>query len=484
MTLALPPTGRTGPNAFLKVVARALIPALALLAGACTVGPNYKQPQLTLPAAWQAPRPHDARTGQLEGWWSSLDDPILVQLQQLAVVNSPTLEQAVARIDQARASLSSSKADAFPTLSASGSYSGSSQTLNTGGQSSKTTTSDFQAGADASWEIDLFGKVRRNNEAARARIDARIDDWHDARVSLAAEVADDYAQLRGCEQLADLYSQQSRSQGETARLTRISADAGFTAPADAELAEASAASIRSSYTDQVAQCDLLVKSLVSLTGEDEQTLRTTLAPRKGQLPSAGQLEVSSVPADLVRQRPDVASAERELAATSAEIGAAVADLYPSLSLSGSISIGGTQSWSYGPTLSLPIFDGGKLRANVRSKKAGYALQLGTYREAVRTAVLEVEQALVRLSSARARESDAERSARGYQASFEANDKLYRVGSSSLIDRESSYRNALDAQRTLVSLRTVQVQYWIALYKALGGGWEINDRAVTKSSNGV
>ncbi|EIZ77857.1 NodT family RND efflux system outer membrane lipoprotein [Novosphingobium sp. Rr 2-17] len=469
----------------MNVLAAGLASCLVLTLGACTVGPNYKQPAVRLPTAWQAPAPHQGSVSALAGWWDRFEDPALVKLQQLAEANSPSLEQAIARIDQSRAELSSSKADALPSVTANGKYTQSSQTFNVGDQSLETTTAGVQIGADASWEIDLFGKVRRTNQAARARIDKRIDDWHDARVSLAAEVADTYAQLRGCEQLVDLYGQQSKSQGETARLTGISARAGFSAPSDAQLAEASAASIRSTYADQEAQCNLLVKSLVSLTGEDEAAVRALLAPRRAKLPTPAAFDVGSIPADLVRQRPDVASSERELAATSAEIGAAVADLYPSLSLSGSISRGGgSRSWSFGPTLNLPIFDGGKSRATVRSKKAGYALQLGTYREAVRKAVLEVEQALVRLDAARSREADADRAAKGYQASFEANDKLYRTGSSSLIDRESSFRTALDAQRSLVTLRTAQVQYWIALYKALGGGWDAADRAVIKPSTGV
>ena len=164
--------------------------------------------------------------------------------------------------------------------------------------------------------------------------------------------------------------------------------------------------------------------------------------------------------------------ERELAAASAEIGVAVADLYPSLTLSGSISRGGgIESWSFGPSLSLPLFDGGTARAGVASAKGAYALQLATYRESVRAAALEVEQALVRLDSARARDAEAVRGAQGYLASFQATDQLRIAGSANMIDRESSRRDALDAQRSLVSLRTQKAQYWIALYKALGGGWD-------------
>ncbi|MFC3582169.1 efflux transporter outer membrane subunit [Sphingomonas hylomeconis] len=450
---------------------RSALLATALLAG-CTVGPNYQRPQIATPPAWIAPVTKDARSSALSGWWQRFDDPTLLRLQQQAEAFSPTLDQAVARILQARATLDTNRAQGAPTLNAGASYTESGQRSSGSGQSFQVTSGGFQPSADASWTLDLFGKIRRNNEAARARIEARGNDLADARIALAAEVADDYVQYRGCEQLADLYDQQAKSQAQTARLTRISQRAGFTAPADAELTDASAASVRASYTDQVAQCDLLVKSLTSLTGSDEAALRAMLAPGKAKLPMPATLDVTTLPADLVRQRPDIASAERELAASNAEIGAATADLYPSLSLSGSISAGGgLTQWSFGPSLSLPILDGGKARAGVRSARAGYDLQFATYRESVRAGIVEVEQALVRLQSARGRDADLARSAQGYAASFAAIDRQREVGSVSMIERESARRNALDAQRKLVDLRLTQVRELIALYKALGGGWD-------------
>ncbi len=443
----------------------------ALLAG-CTVGPEYRRPQVAMPAAWVAPLPHDASATALKGWWQRFDDPVLLRLQEQAEASSPTLDQAVARIQQARATLDTNRAQGRPLANVGASFTESGQRTSTGGQSFQFVTGGLQPSADASWALDLFGKIRRNSQAARARIEARGDDLADARIALAAEVADDYVQYRGCGQLAALYDQQATSQSETARLTRISQRAGFTAPADAELTDASAASVRASATDQVAQCDLLVKSLTSLTGLGEATLRATLLPGKGRLPMPAMLSVTTLPADLVRQRPDIASSERELAASSAEIGAATADLYPSLSLSGSISTGGGLSqWSFGPSLSLPILDGGKARAGVRSARVAYQLQFATYRESVRAGLLEVEQALVRLQSARARDADLARAAQGYAANYAAIDRQRQVGSVSMIDRESARRNALEAERTLVNLRQTQVQSLIALYKALGGGWD-------------
>lgn len=451
--------------------------AAALLAG-CTVGPDYQRPQIATPASWIAPVPQGAGANTLAGWWRRFDDAVLLRLQEQAEASSPTLDQAVARILQARATLDANRAQGAPAVNGSASYTESGQRTSSGGQSVQLVSGSFQPGGDASWTIDLFGKIRRNSEAASARIEARGNDLADARIALAAEVADDYVQYRGCEQLADLYDQQAKSQQETARLTRISQRAGLTAPADAELTDASAASIRASYTDQVAQCDLLVKSLTSLTGSDEAALRAMLAPRKGKLPMPAALNVTTLPADLVRQRPDIASSERELAASSAEIGAATADLYPSLSLSGSISAGGgLTQWSFGPSLSLPILDGGKARAGIRNARAAYQLQFATYRESVRAGILEVEQALVRLQSARARDADLARSAQGYAASFAAIDRQRQVGSVSMIERESARRNALEAQRALVDLRLTQVRDLIALYKALGGGWDAHPASI-------
>lgn len=450
-----------------------IAPLLAsLMLSGCTVGHDYVRPAIATPQVWRAPKPHGGENSALIDWWSRFNDPVLTQLQAWAEQDNPTLDQAVARIAQARANLKTSQAGGLPSVTGSASYSEAGQKMNSGGQTFQTVAGGEQGSLDASWEIDLWGKVRRGNEAARARIEARVDDWHDARVSLAAEVADTYMQYRGCEQLVDLYRQQALSQGETARLTRISADAGFTAPADAELAEASAASTRSSATDQASQCDLLVKSLASLSAREEPALRALLAPGKAKLPPAPLFEVTSVPAEVLRQRPDIASSERELAAASAEIGVATADLYPSLSLTGSLSANSLmRQWSFGPSLSLPIFDGGRARAGVANARAAYDLQLGSYRQTVRSAVLDIEQALVRLDSARSRERDAERASTGYRANFEAIDQLQRAGSASMIDRESARRNALDAERSLVSLRLTQAREWIALYKAIGGGWQ-------------
>ncbi|HEY9067405.1 MAG TPA: efflux transporter outer membrane subunit [Burkholderiaceae bacterium] len=455
----------------------------SLLLAACAVGPTYTEPASEAPAVWQAALPHGGNVGTMRDWWQQFDDPIVAQLIAIAEADSPSLVKAWAGIEKARATLTTARASGLPSVDGSASLTRSRQQALADAASTSTTRS---AGLDASWEIDLFAKARRNTEAAKARTRARVADWHDARVSLAAEVADTYVQYRGCELLADAYELERASNAETEKATAAAVRAGFNAPSDAALARASLASATSTVLSQRAQCDLLVKSLVNLTGRDEVALRSLLSThgragdagsRGGRLPTPAGLEVQNVPANALRQRPDLASLERELAASSAEIGVAQADLYPSLSLSGSISISASPgssaltTWSFGPSLSIPLFDAGKRRAAVDTARASYQAAQADFRKGVRSAVKEVEQALVNLDSTARRSEEAERAASDYRAYFRATEANWRAGGESLLNLEEARRSALSAEITLITLQRDRVEYWIALYKALGGGWE-------------
>lgn len=451
-----------------------LLLALSLGLTGCMVGPDYQTPDLAAARQWQAPVPHSGSQSNLLQWWQQFQDPALNSLLQAAETDSPTLDQALARITQARASLDSSNAGFWPSLTGSAAV-----TRSRNEQQGMVTHATTRTGAlDAAWELDLFGKQRRNSEAAEARVQARMNDWDDARISLAAEVADYYVQYRGCELLVDAYRQQADSQQETLRLTRVSRQAGFTSPADLALAEATAASSSSALVEQQSQCDVLVKSMVALTGLEETALRQTLANGATELSQPAELSVAAVPADLLRQRPDLSSSERELAAASAEIGVAEAERWPDLSLSGSLSVTAASGdsaklWSIGPALSLPIFDAGQRKAEVTRAQAAYDEALASYNAALRTAVSEVEQALVRLDAAAKRETDGVSAATRYQDYFEALDRQWKAGNGNLLDREAARRAALDSEINLINLRQNRVRNWIALYKALGGGWNNN-----------
>lgn len=445
--------------------------ATGMLAGCGAVGPDYTPPPAPAPVQWHAPVPHDGSVAALDAWWQRFDDPALGLLLRQAEQDSPTLESAAARIDAARATLASARAGGRPSVT--GQYAATrAGEKGNGGQVTRT------ASLDASWELDLFGKVRRSTQAAQARVQARQDDWHDARISLAAEVADTYVQYRGCLLLADAYGQELESTRRTLRATAALVRAGLDSAADEALARASAASAASSLLGQTQDCELLVKTLTQLTGLAEPALRAALAHPASPLPRPAALAVPALPADVLRQRPDVAALERELAAASAEIGVAQAALLPSVSLGGTLS--GTPSltsWSFGPSLSLPLFDGGSGRAGVDSARASFFVASAAWRSGVRQAVADVEQALVRLDGTQRREAQARESALQYQRYFLATEAEWRAGTQSLLTLEDARRQSLDAQVTLAALERDHVRYWIALYKAIGGGWQDDTPAI-------
>jgi outer membrane protein, multidrug efflux system len=310
---------------------------------------------------------------------------------------------------------------------------------------------------------------------------------------VAAETALAYVDLRTCERQLGVVRNDARSRAETARLTGLSADAGFTAPAVAAQARASAAEGAARVTQQQAQCDLNVKALVALTALAEPALRERLEARWTEPGSFMLPEVPSVPAALLTQRPDVFQAERAVAAASADVGAARADRFPRLTLSGQIANGfvraggetlRAQTWSIGPlALSVPVFDAGRRAAAEDAASARYEEAVGLYTARVRQAVREVEEALVNLESARARTEDARAAVEGYQASFAATEARYRSGLGSLIELEDQRRVLLAAQTALVALQRERLAAWIALYRALGGGWNGPEAAAAAARSG-
>ncbi|SCW74051.1 efflux transporter, outer membrane factor (OMF) lipoprotein, NodT family [Ancylobacter rudongensis] len=448
---------------------------IGLCLSGCAAFPELRPADVRLPDTWHATRPHDGSTSELVTWWGTFNDPSLIALIRLAQDENPTVASAVADIERARATLASEQANLFPVLDGSASATRS----GTDGSSSNRVAAGTlsSGGLDASWEVDLFGKVRQKTEAAGLRVDQRVDDWYDTRVSLAAEVADYYVQYRACRQLENAYSVELTSQRETIRATETAAASGLTSSADLALARASAASSSSTLTAQRTECNVLIISLAQVTGGDEAAVRRLLAQGKPGLPAPKSFQITAVPAEALRQRPDINALELEVAAAVADVGAAKADLYPSLSLAGSVTIssstltGAALPWSFGPALTIPLFDGGARRATVMGAIADYDTAAANYKSGVLSAVAEVETALVRIDSTRRRISDASSAARNYRTYFNAIDTNWRAGGVSLLDREEARRAAQSSEISLIEIRRDAVRYWIALYKALGGGWD-------------
>lgn len=489
------------PDVRIARLATSLAFGVSLLAG-CAVTSPPGAVGADLPPQWYAAVPaptldagvaHDASLSGLSRWWQLQNDALLVELIDAAQRVGPSVITARANIAQARAARSISGGALLPSLDGVGSVSRGSAAQGgapSGGGPGSVVSTTAQLGLQASWEVDVFGKNAAKRDAAQERLMASQAQWHDARVVVAAEVASQYYSLRSCEKQLAVTARDAQSRAETSRLTALATQAGFGAPAVAALARASAAEGASRLTQQRAQCAVRVKALVALTALDEpmlaQKLARSLIDSPDGPPQQPIMNVASVPAQAIGQRPDVYSAARDVSAASFDVGSAAAARLPRLTLAGNIGTGRTRvggmsqsfdTWSFGPlSLTLPLLDGGISRGNLDIANARYEEAVGKYKSVVRLAVREVEEALVNLQSTADRASDTETAAEGYRASFAGTEARYKAGLASLVELEESRRTLLAAQSALLTLQLERRNAWIALYRALGGGWQLEANA--------
>lgn len=454
----------------------------ASLLGACSSAPPLVPPDnaaSTTPTAWYAPPlPHQGSATELNRWWAQWQDPVLLDWLARAQTLSPTVAAARSRVFDARTQVLAETIAGGPQVAAVASASRSRQALD------QPSTSALGVGLQASWALDVWGGTQASVNAAQARQDAADAGWHAARVLVAAEVAGLYHSQRQCQAQLALSARDRDSRAATAQSTSQTERAGLTAPAVAALARASAAEAASRYQQQRQRCEQQIKSLVSLTGLDEPALRAQLAQAPA-LPSGAALDalihVPAVPADALRQRPDVYQAQRELVAAAESVGVARAALLPSLTLSGSWlrnrSLGASandsfNSWSIGPlAVSVPLVGRAGLRAAAQSTQARYESAAVAYAATLRTAVAEVERALVTLDTLRLQADTTRTALNGYSQSFTATEARYRVGLANLNELEDARRLQLNAQSAAIALAQDRVQAWIDLYVALGGGFD-------------
>jgi len=455
------------------------------LAGCAVTGAGAPVAPVVAPS-WQAPLPHDGDVAELRRWWAQFDDPILGRLVDAAEAASPTIASAAARIEDARARRAAAGAALLPSLAATANAARARQdvTLPLG-------TSEG-IGLQASWEIDVFGRNRAARDAAEARVEGAGASWHDARVIVAAETANQYLALRACESVLAQTRLDAESRAETARLTDLSMQSGFESRGNAALTRASAAQGSVLVKQQSEQCEQTVKALVALTGIAEPDLRAQLADAAARLPQPAAIAVPSVPAAALAQRPDVYARARDVVAASADVGSAEADQWPRITLAGSVgaarfesgfgSFSGT-TWSIGPVgVSLPVFDAGARRANVVAARARYDEATSAYAATLRTAIRDVESALIALQGTAERNADAQSAADNFEVSYRATEARYRSGFGTLFELEDARRSALVAQIALINLRRERIAAWISLYRALGGGWSALADAQTAATS--
>lgn len=454
---------------------------LLLLTG-CAVGPNFTTPPLSemgAPAAWHATVPHAGNLAELSQWWGQFDDPVLRELVDDAQRNNPSLAISAARIRAARAAARIATGALLPVVTATGSDTQVRTKTEIPGSLTDVDTTAQVGSFDAAWEIDLFGGARRELESSRAQLGATESAWHDARASIAAEVANTYAAARAAQLLLALYEEEAKSRQATESLTLLMIREGLAPSANALAVEAATATSISTVETQRSQYTQLLNALASLTGRDTAHIANLLATRSAGIPEVKTGFSVSLPANVLKQRPDVRAAEFQLASASAQIGVAIADLLPSLNLVGSIGINSSRTsgvdttintWSFGPAVSVPLFLGGRGRARLEATRAAYDQSLASYQAAVRNAVMEVENALTRVETVERRRAYAAKAAEKFHAYFEAINTSYREGKSSLFELETARLQNVGGQQLLVGVGLERVQAWVALYKAVGGGW--------------
>jgi NodT family efflux transporter outer membrane factor (OMF) lipoprotein len=473
------------------------IAGIILISSGCAVGPNYQRPDTAAPATWQEGQQNgvDVQAADLAHWWKAFNDPLLDSLIERAVKSNLDLRVAEARVREERAALAATASGLWPTLDASGSYTRSRASRNAllfGGSSGGggATFSGglilehdlFQNGFDANWEVDIFGGTRRSVEAAEATLEATVEQRRSVLVTLLGDVAKNYIDLRGFQRRLAVAEANLKAQQETLELTKVRFDAGLASDFDVAQAEGQVKTTEAQIPTLQTAIKQTGYAIDVLLGSQPGSSRDELA-KSAAVPALPPEAHVGLPVDLLRRRPDIRSAERQLAAATAQVGAATADLYPKFSLTGNIGLqsisasdwftGRSRFWSIGPTITWPVFDAGRIRANIEVRNAQQEQALRLYEKSVLTAFQDVENALVNYGNEQIRyRSLLEGTAANRRAVQLAND-LYTQG---LVP----FLNVLDAQRTLYASESDLAQSeagmasnLVALYKALGGGWETN-----------
>jgi outer membrane protein, multidrug efflux system len=464
---------------------RLLVVSLALLCIGCvSVGPNYKRPALDAPVQWteSKEKAESALSLEQKAWWNSFDDPVLNELVDQAVKTNLDLVQAQARIVQARSALVVAGVAALPSVNATGSVTRSQNSENDVSIVTSPTTV-FQAGFDATWEIDVFGGLRRKKEAAQAKYDASIEDLRDTLVTLLSDVAKNYLELRANQEQLAITLKNLETQKQTVNITRERYRLGLTSYLDVTQAEAQKNSTESNIPTYEVAVKQSIHRLGILLGREPNALKTELS-QSSPLPKSWASIAAGLPSELLSRRPDLRKVERQLAAASADIGVATADFYPKFDLtlglglqsasSGSLLVAASRYWSIVPGVTLPLFTGGKTRANAESKRAVYEETLAKYRAAFNSALEDVENSLSAYYAEQKRHRILVLSADSYNDALKLASERYRMGLTNFLD-------VLDAEKSLYSVQISQSQSkaklltnLVSLSKALGGGWLVAD----------
>ena len=473
--------GRRRGATFATLIALIVLAMVAAALGGCAVGPNYVKPATPVPGQFA-----DATEGAYTGedvqarFWTQFQDPTLDRLVDDALQANHDLRIALAHLVEARAERHQAQFDLAPTVTASGGYTKQQFAAVDSGFGTTYTESYYNAGFDAFWELDFFGRVRRNIESESAQVQGAEAGLHDAQVSVTAEVARTYFELRGEQTRFAVAWRNVVNQRETLGLTQARLEAGRSTELDTARAQAQLSATLSTIGPLEAAIARSIHRLSVLTGREPSALRDLLAPPR-ELPELPQISAVGDPAGLLRRRPDIRVAERQLASSTALVGVAIADYFPKVTFTGNFTyaaqtpdeLGTSASRGYliGPGISWAAFDLGRVHARVAGRRARADAALATYEQTVLRALEETENSLITHARTRDSLSDAAAAAAASQTAARIARTRYEGGLVDFLDVLDAERTQLVDEDRLAQSRTDAATSLVAVYKALGGGWQ-------------
>jgi len=474
MNLASGDMGRLGP-----------IPALLCvlaLCGCAAVGPDYEKPEISTPDAWSE-QIDSQMTGDgqvsLQAWWHTFDDPVLDGLIERARQANLDLKIAVARILAARAILSGAQGGKLPVVTAGANAAIEHPSESESEPGSENNIETFELGLGATWEIDVFGRIRRSIESAGARYQASVEDYRDVMVTLYADVALAYMDIRSTQQRIQITQNNASSMAESLGLSEDRYESGVTSRLDVVQARANLETTLADVPSLQIRLEKAINRLAVLLGQDAGSLQDEFSETR-PLPTAQDLPGTGVPADVLRQRPDIRRAERLLAAQTAQVGVATADLYPRFSLAGffglqsgslsSLFNSSALAWGLQSPVQWNIFNGGIIISSINYQKALVEQRLLQYRQLVLKAIEEVENAILAYNLNQVREQHLVKASAATDEAVKLVLVQYNAGLTDFNNVLTTQRDLLAQQDQLIATRTDAEVALVALYRALGGGW--------------
>ncbi|KXU93916.1 RND transporter [Caballeronia megalochromosomata] len=479
-----------------KAIAGALFVSAFL--AACAVGPNYVAPETHMTPFHNAPQVAERQTTlpapRLDNWWTGFDDPELVTVVQRALAQNLSIQASIARVAQARAAAQAAGAQLLPTVDAGASYSAEHQSVQSplGAIASafpnySRDQKEYVAGATASWEIDLAGGLRRQHTAATDEEQAAEAAQLGTRVTVAADAADAYLQIRGLQAQLAVTQDQVDTDARLLELVKARKRAGASDEREVAQAEALLRQARATVPGLRVALEAQLNRLDVLLGAQPGTYAAELGAHAGEIPGVPAIGSGDTPVDVLRRRPDIIAAERHLAASNEAIGAALAEYYPKISLSGAL---GFDSLSASHFLSAKafqavgtgalrwrLFDFGKVDAEVKNARGSYAEALAQYREAALRATEDVEDAFMTLSQTEIRAQEIQQEVDALTKARDLSEKAYRAGSITLTDVLDADRQLLNSRADLDATRADAARAAVRTFRSLGGGWDAPQQQV-------